>query len=89
VSPVAERLADGVRIHPGYRVGGWRERTPHTGNAVRSRVGVHHLPLELLLSAALHPAAPVDAVTERGGEAVPEFLSFRLRRAPVDPARAG
>jgi hypothetical protein len=77
---VAERLPDGVRIHPGYRVPGWSEPTPYTGNAVRSRVGVHHLPLELLLSAALHPAAPLDAVTERGGDEVPEFFSFRLRR---------
>ena len=81
VSPVAERLPDGVRIHPGYRVSGWSERTPFTGSAVRSRVGVHHLPLDLLLSAAVHPAAPLEAVAERGGDAVPEFLSFRLRRA--------
>ena len=82
VSPVAERLPDGVRIHPGYRVSGWSERTPFTGSAVRGRVGVHHLPLDLLLSAAVHPVAPLEAVTERGGEAVPEFLSFRLRRTP-------
>ena len=44
VSPVAERLTDGVRIHPGYRAAGWQGRTPFTGNAVRSRVGAHHLP---------------------------------------------
>ena len=83
VSPVAERLADGVRIHPGYRVAGWQERTPFTGHAVRSRVGVHHLPLQDLLAAALHPAALLDAVVERGGSAVPELLAFRLRRQYV------
>jgi hypothetical protein len=82
VSPVAERLSDGVRIHPGYQVSGWQERTPFTGNAVRSRVGVHHLPLQDLLTAALHPEAPLDAVVERGGGAAPELLAFRLRRRP-------
>jgi SAM-dependent methyltransferase len=80
VSPAAERLADGVRVHPGYRAGGWQERTPFTGNAVRSRVGVHHLPLQDLLTAVVHPAAPLDAVVERGGDAVPALLGFRLRR---------
>ena len=80
VSPVAERLTDGVRVHPGYRDTGWQPPTPFTGNAVRSRVGVHHLPLEELLTAAVHPDAPLDVVIERGGEAVPEFLAFRLRR---------
>lgn len=82
VSPAAERLADGVRLHPGYRAAGWQERTPFTGNAVRSRVGVHHLPLQDLLTAALHPEAPLDAVVERGGGAAPELLAFRLRRRP-------
>lgn len=80
VSPVAQRLPDGVRLHPGYREVGWHARTPHTGTGVRSRVGVHHLTLESLLSAALHPEAPVEAVVERGGSVVPEFLGFRLRR---------
>jgi SAM-dependent methyltransferase len=82
VSPVAERLPDGVRLHSGYRTAGWHERTPFTGNAVRSRVGVHHLPLQDLLAAALHPDAPLVAVVERGGDEVPEFLGFRLRRGP-------
>jgi SAM-dependent methyltransferase len=80
VSPAAERLVDGVRVHPGYRQPGWQPRTPFTGDAVRRRVGVHHLPLEHLLTAALHPGAPLDALVERGGDAVPEFLGFRLRR---------
>jgi SAM-dependent methyltransferase len=83
VSPVAERLTDGVRIHPGYRSSGWQERTPFTGNAVRSRVGVHHLPLQDLLTAALQPVAPLQAVVERGGGGVPELLGFRLRRGPL------
>jgi SAM-dependent methyltransferase len=80
VSPVAERLTDGVRVHPGYRDTGWQPPTPFTGSAVRSRVGVHHLSLENLLTAAVHPEAPLEVVVERGGAAVPEFLAFRLRR---------
>jgi SAM-dependent methyltransferase len=80
VSPFAERLPDGVRLHPGYRAAGWQDRTPFMGDAVRSRVGVHHLPLQDLLRAGLHPEAPMDAVVERGGDAVPEFLGLRLRR---------
>lgn len=80
VSPVAERLRDGVRLHPGYRQVGWHAPTPYTGTAVRSRVGVHHLTLESLLSAVLHPEAPIEAVVEHGGSVVPELLGFRLRR---------
>ena len=80
VSPVAECLVDGVRLHPGYGRAGWHARTPFTGKPVRSRVGVHHLPLQHLLSAALHPDAPLDAVLERGEQALPDFLAFRLRR---------
>lgn len=71
VSPFAERLADGVRLHPGYRTAGWAGPTPFTGTAVRRRVGVHHLPLQDLMTALLHPAAPVDALVERGGRVTP------------------
>jgi SAM-dependent methyltransferase len=85
VSPVAEPLADGVRLHPGYRLAGWQQRTPFTGNAVRSRVGVHHLPLQDLLRAAVHAEAPLDAVVEGGGDVVPQLLAFRLRRRSAAP----
>lgn len=80
VSPVAERLPDGVRLHPGYRSAGWQQRALYTGNAVRHRVGVHHLPLQDPLTTVLHVDAPLDAVVERGGDAVPELLALRLRR---------
>jgi hypothetical protein len=46
-------------------------------------VGVHHLPLQDLLTAALHPVAPLQAVVERGGGGIPELLGFRLRRGPL------
>lgn len=85
VSPVAEPLADGVRLHPGYRQGGWKAQTAHTGNAVRRRVGVHHLSLEQLLLAVLHSEAPLDRVLERGDGPVPELLAVRLSR----PGRPG
>jgi len=86
VGPFAERLADGVRLHPGYRSPGWQASTAFLGDAVRRRVGVHHLPLEQLLTAFVHPAAPLDRVLERGGGAVPELLAVRLRRRDLaDP----
>jgi SAM-dependent methyltransferase len=80
VSPLAERLADGVRVHPGYQEAGWQAPTAFTGDAVRARVGVHHLALQDLLTAVLHVDAPLDAVVERGSGPVPEFLAVRLRR---------
>jgi hypothetical protein len=43
-------------------------------------VGVYSLPMPDLLTAAPHPAAPLEAVLERGGAALPDLLGFRLRR---------
>ncbi len=80
VAPFVEPLPDGVRVHPGYRVPGWQAPTPFTGVAVRRRVGVHHLPLERLLSAFLAPGTRLERVIERGGGAVPEVLGVRLSR---------
>lgn len=80
VSPVAEPFPDGVRVHVGYRDRGWADRTPFLGRGVRDRVGVHHLPLEGLLGALLHPDAPITRVLERGGGAVPDLLAVRLTR---------
>ena len=82
VSPFAERMSDGVRLHPGYKTAGWQARTPHTGNAVRHRVGVHHLSLEALLDALLHPETRLDRLIERGGAAVPEVIAVRVSRRP-------
>ncbi|SDN80122.1 Methyltransferase domain-containing protein [Klenkia soli] len=42
VHPFAEPREDGVLVRPGYARSGWAERTAHTGDAVRARVGVHH-----------------------------------------------
>jgi SAM-dependent methyltransferase len=85
VNPFAEHLADGVRLHPGYRQGGWQAPTAFTGSGVRRRVGVHHLSLEQLLTALLHPDAPLDRITERGGGVLPEVLAVRLRRRQANP----
>lgn len=91
VSPFAERLPDGVRLHPGYREGGWQTPTAFTGDGVRRRVGVHHLSLEQLLTALLHPDARLERITERGGAAVPEVLAIRLSRlaSPSAPREGG
>lgn len=80
VSPFVERMSDGVRLHPGYKTAGWQARTPHTGNAVRQRVGVHHLSLEALVDAFMHPETRLDRLIERGGSAVPEVIAVRVSR---------
>ena len=80
VNPFAEYLPDGVRLHPGYRESGWQAPTPFTGDTVRHRVGVHHLPLDELLTCFLTPYARLDRVAERRGGAVPEILAVRLTR---------
>ena len=49
-----------------------------TGAEVRHRVGVHHLPLESLLTALLHRDARLEAVVERGDGPLPEVLAVRL-----------
>jgi SAM-dependent methyltransferase len=82
VSPFAERMSDGVRLHPGYKTVGWQARTAHTGTAVRHRVGVHHLSLEALVDALLHPEMRLDRLIERGGGAVPEVIAVRVSRRP-------
>lgn len=80
VSPFVEPLPDGLRLHPGYRTAGWQAPTPFTGEAVRHRVGVNHLPLEDLLAALLHSDLRLDRLVERGTRPVPDILGVRLRR---------
>jgi SAM-dependent methyltransferase len=80
ISPYAEPGTDGVRIGAGYRTGGWAPLTPHTGDAVRARVGVHHLPLQDLMAALVRVDAALDLVAERGEGPVPPLLVARLIR---------
>jgi SAM-dependent methyltransferase len=79
ISPYAEPEATGVRVGAGYRTAGWAPRTPHIGDAVRARVGVHHLPLQDLMAALTSADAAIDRVVERGEGPVPPLLAVRLR----------
>jgi SAM-dependent methyltransferase len=81
VSPFVEPLPDGRKLHPGYRGVGWQERTPFTGNSVRGRVGVHHLPLGELLTALAQPGLRLERVIECGPNPLPDILAVRLRRS--------
>lgn len=86
VNPAAEPVPDGVRIHPGYRRTGWQQPGPfRSAGGVQYRVGVHHLTLDQLLTALIHPEAPLTGVIERGGGTVPDLLAVRLTR-PITPA---
>jgi hypothetical protein len=69
-----------VAVHAGYLQEGWALTTPFPGDAVRARVGVHHLPLEAFLAPFLRPDADLDRLVERGGAAVPALIGVRLRR---------
>ena len=80
VHPFAEFGQDAVTVHAGYRRKGWVGTTPFTGNAVRARMGVHHLPLEAFLAPFLRADAVLDRFVERAGEAVPALVGVRLRR---------
>ena len=80
VHPFAQFDQDAVTVHAGYRLEGWVAMTPFTGDAVRAKVGVHHLPLEALLSSFLRADAVLERLIERGGAAVPALLGVRLRR---------
>jgi SAM-dependent methyltransferase len=80
VHPFAEFVEDGVAVHAGYRQEGWAGTTPFTGNAVRARVGVHHLPLEAFLAPFLRADARLERLVEGGGGAVPALIGVRLRR---------
>ena len=82
-NPVAEPVGDGVLVHAGYRVAGWRDPSSHRPGGVTQRVGVHHLPLGELLTAFLHRDAPLDRVVERGDGVVPELIGLRLTK-PAD-----
>jgi SAM-dependent methyltransferase len=78
VGPFVERNSGLLRLHAGYRERGWQPRTPFTGTQVRHRVGVHHLPLESLLTALLHPGGRLEAIIERGDGPLPDVLGVRL-----------
>lgn len=89
VNPVAEPLPDGVHLHPGYRRAGWQQPGPfRSERGVQHRVGVHHLPLDRLLTALVHPEAPIDRVIERGGGTVPDLLAARLTRPAIATTRS-
>lgn len=79
-NPFAEPLADGVRLHTGYRKSGWQSQTTHRPGVIIHRVGAHHLPLDGLLRALLHPQAPIDRIIERGTGTIPDLLAVRLTK---------
>lgn len=74
----AERLPDGVRLHPGYRQPGWVTAADYTGDGVLRRIGAHHLPLSDLFTALTHPAGRLDRVIEAGPGPVPDLLAARI-----------
>ncbi|MGI8532155.1 MAG: hypothetical protein ACR2KN_04065 [Geodermatophilaceae bacterium] len=67
-------------LAPGVPRGGLADRVAVIGDAVRRRVGVHHLTLEALLNALVQPGARLERVVERGDGPLPEVLGVLLSR---------
>jgi SAM-dependent methyltransferase len=78
-SPSVDRADPAAPVlRPGYTTAGW-QRLPPSPNAegVRSRVGVHHLPLAHLLNAILGAGFTIERVEEPGDADPPLFLAIR------------
>ena len=78
VGPFVEVGDSAIQLHPGYREVGWQARSSFMGEAVRRRVGVHHLTLEALLTALVQPGTRLERVVERGDGPLPEILGVLL-----------
>lgn len=79
-SPFFGRDADGrFVVYPGYLSSGFYKESPAWGDGVRSRVGMHHLPLGEYLNAIIDSGLVVERWNE-GGREPPILLAFRARR---------
>lgn len=79
-NPFFGRDEDGRFVaHLGYRRPGYYTDGPSLGDGVRSRVGVHHLPLAEYLNSVVASRLHVEEWAE-GGPEPPILLGFRARR---------
>lgn len=79
-SPYFGRDADGRFVmYPGYLSAGFVKESPAWGDGIRSRVGMHHLPLGEYLNALVDSGLVVERWHE-GGLEPPILLGFRARR---------
>jgi len=72
--------AESPVLHPGYRESEWRTEGPGIGDGLRSRVGVRHVPLAMLLNAFLEAGLRLERVEEPGPEDYPKLLAIVGRR---------
>jgi SAM-dependent methyltransferase len=85
--PHIEWLDDGVRVHPGYRLGGWHQESPWWGFNVRRRVGMRQHPLAELLMGFISAGLVIEVVDEPGDRPVPHVLAIRARKPASPDAR--
>lgn len=85
VGPFAERSAELVVVHPGYRSGAPTFGGPGMGTGIRPRVGVRHRTVADLLNPLPAAGLVLEVVEEAGDDAgpsdTPDLLGFRARRA--------
>ena len=81
VRGAVEGIEDAVAIlRSGYSTAGWRTLPPDPeSNAIRARVGIHHVPLATLLNAIVAQGLRLDQCEEPGGDDPPIYLALRAR----------
>jgi SAM-dependent methyltransferase len=81
-SPFALPQKDGTTLfQPGYRVAGWHTVSRYPDRpGIRSKVGVHHIPLAALLNAVVDTGLVLTRVDEPRDEDPPLTLAFRAEK---------
>jgi SAM-dependent methyltransferase len=79
-NPFSGRDDDGrFVVHPGYLSTGYFTESPAWSDGIRSRVGMHHLPLGSYLNAVADSGLVVEQWDE-GGPEPPTLIGFRARK---------
>jgi SAM-dependent methyltransferase len=69
------------KLFPGYRLTGRTYEGPGLGDGLRRRVGVHHVPLTVLLNGLLSAGLRLERIEEPGPEDYPRILVVTATRA--------
>jgi SAM-dependent methyltransferase len=77
---------DGERpqLHSGYRETNWKHEAPGiSGDGLRAKVGVRHLPLDAFLQSFIDGGFQLERFEEPDEREFPKVVALRLRRGPL------